>query len=69
MATDTVIVDCARMQVSGIAAVEQIARAKLAAGRTGRRIALRNASSELLELICFLGLDGCLRVEVQRQPE
>ena len=69
MATDTVILDCAHMEDSGLAAVELIARAQLNARRRGGHVALRNASSELLELIWFLGLDGSLGVEVQRQPE
>ena len=69
METDTVILDCAQMQASGLAAVETIARAQLAARRRGSLLRLRNANSELLELICFVGLDGCLGVEVQGQPE
>jgi hypothetical protein len=69
MATETVILDCARMQESGLAAVEVIARAQLCARRRGATLRLRNASHELLELMVFAGLDGCLGVEVQRQPE
>lgn len=64
-----VILDCARMQESGLAAVERIARTQLEARRRGRELMLRNPSEELLELICFVGLDGLLGVEVQRQPE
>jgi hypothetical protein len=69
MSTDTVILDCARMHESGLAAVGVIARARLAARRRGATFRVRNASDELLELIVFAGLDGCLGVEVQRQSE
>ena len=69
MATETVILDCARMADVGVAAVDRIARTCLEAHRCGCRFEVRNASDELLELIEFLGLDGCLGVEVQRQTE
>jgi ABC-type transporter Mla MlaB component len=69
METDTVILDCARMTDAGLAAVDHIAHARLEAQRHGCRFELRNASDELLELIAFVGLDGCLGVEVQGQPE
>jgi hypothetical protein len=69
MATETVILDCARMQASGMAAVELIARAQMEARRGGRDLILRNAGDELLELIRFAGLEGYLRVEVEGQPE
>jgi anti-anti-sigma regulatory factor len=69
MATETVILDCARMPESGLAAVELIARAQIDARRRGCHISLRNPSSELLELIHLVGLDSCSGVEVERQPE
>jgi STAS domain-containing protein len=69
MATDTVILDCACMADVGLAAVDRIARTRLEAHRCGCQFELRNASDEVLELIEFLGLDRCLGVEVQRQPE
>ena len=69
MATETVILDCARMDDAGLSAVDRIARTRLEAHRCGCRFELRNASDEVLELIEFLGLDRCLGVEVQRQPE
>ena len=69
MATDTVIMDCARMGESGLAAVDRIARRRLEARRCGCELVLRNPSMELLELIAFLGLGRCLGVEVQRKPE
>jgi hypothetical protein len=69
MATETVILDCACMADAGLAAVDRIARTRLEAHRCGCRFELRNASDELIELIELLGLDACLGVEVQRQPE
>jgi hypothetical protein len=69
MATESVILDCARMREPGLAAVDRLARARLAARREGCELELRNPGHELLELIVFMGLDGCLGVEVKRQPE
>ena len=40
--------------------VEALARLQLAARRTGCRVRLRNASSELLELVTFMGLSEVL---------
>jgi hypothetical protein len=69
MATETVIVNCARIEKPALDAIDRIARATLAARRRGREVWLSNASDALLELLCFAGLDGTLRVEVKRQPE
>jgi len=68
MATETVTLDCARLD-SGLAAVDRIARTRLEARRCGCELVLCNPSEELLELIRFAGLGKCLGVEVQRQPE
>jgi ABC-type transporter Mla MlaB component len=40
--------------------VDALARLQLAARRTGCRVRLRNASSELAELVAFMGLDWVL---------
>ena len=40
--------------------VDALARLHLAARRSGCRIRLHNASSELLELVAFMGLDDVL---------
>lgn len=40
--------------------VDALARLQLAASRRGRRFRLRNASSELLELVTFMGLRDVL---------
>jgi STAS domain-containing protein len=69
MATETVTLDCARIGDEGLAAIERIARMRLAARRRGRSLVLRNPSAELLELIELSGLWACLGVEVQRKPE
>ena len=69
MATETVTLDCAQIRESGLAAVDRIARTRLAARRCGRQLVLRNPSDELIELIELSGLCACLGVEVQREPE
>jgi ABC-type transporter Mla MlaB component len=40
--------------------VDALARLQLAAVRAGRRIRLRNASTELLDLVAFMGLEDVL---------
>jgi hypothetical protein len=51
------------------AAVEALARLQLAACRVGLEIRLFRASSELLDLLVFCGLEDVLRVEAGGQPE
>ena len=51
------------------AAVDALARLQLNAKRRGLEIRLRHASSELQELLAFLGLDDVLRVEAGGQAE
>jgi hypothetical protein len=43
--------------------VDVLARLQLAVRRRGRRLRLRNASQELLELVAFMGLADVLREE------
>jgi hypothetical protein len=50
-------------------AIEALARLQLAARRFGVEIRLRQASSELLDLIAFAGLADVLRVEVEGEAE
>ena len=69
MATETVILDCARIDDRGLAAVERIARAALDARHAGHELLVRNPSNELLELLDLVGLSAYLAVEVKRQPE
>ena len=50
-------------------AVDTLARLQLAARRLGLELRLRHVSSELQELLAFVGLRDVLRVEVGRQAE
>jgi hypothetical protein len=52
-----------------VGTIDALARLELAARRQGRTIRLRNASTELRELIAFAGLDEVLPVEPGRQAE
>ena len=49
--------------------VDALGRLQLGARRQGQEIRLRDASSELLELIAFAGLRDVLRVEAGGQAE
>jgi hypothetical protein len=49
--------------------VDALARLQLGARRLGQEVRLRAASSELLELIAFVGLRDVLRVEAGGQAE
>jgi hypothetical protein len=69
MATGKVRLNCARIVEPDLAVIDQLARIQLEARRRGCTVCLADAGSELLELICFAGLEGALRVEVKRQPE
>ena len=51
------------------AAVDALARLQLTARRLGHEILLRDASTELQELLDFVGLRDVLRVEAGRQAE
>ena len=52
-----------------VAALDALARLKLAARHAGFELRLVHASAELKCLIAFTGLAGVLRVEGERQPE
>lgn len=69
MSTRKVTLNCAQIKESDLAVVDDLARMQLEARRCGCKVRLEDVSNELLELICFAGLDGALCVEVQRQPE
>jgi anti-anti-sigma regulatory factor len=51
------------------AAVDALARLQLSARRLGHEILLRDASTELQELLEFVGLRDVLRIETGRQAE
>ena len=68
MATDTVILNCARMDPT-VAAVGHIARLQLGMRRGGYTVRVANVSDELKRVIELTGLLDCLGVEVQGQVE
>jgi hypothetical protein len=51
------------------ASVDTLARLQLAARRLGLELRLRHVSSDLQELLAFVGLRDVLRVEAGRQAE
>lgn len=55
----TLIIDVAGLNVDAVT-VDALARLQLAASRSGRQVLLRGASSELRELLAFMGLGGRL---------
>jgi len=69
MASGKVTLNCARIVEPDLAVIDQLARIQLEARRRGCMVCLEDARSDLLDLICFAGLEGALCVEVQRQPE
>jgi hypothetical protein len=69
MATDTVTLNCARIEKPNLGAVDRLARIQLGVRRRGRELCLADASYELMALIDFAGLGEVLRVEVKRQSE
>ena len=52
-----------------VATIDALARLQLVARRAGRRLRLRRASKELVELITFCGLGEVLGVEPRRESE
>jgi anti-anti-sigma regulatory factor len=68
MTAGTVILNCAQLD-SSVAAVDHIARLRLCMRRGGYQLCLANVSEELRRVIQLAGLEACLGVEVQRQPE
>jgi hypothetical protein len=49
--------------------LDALARLQLNARRLGLELQLRNASTELRELVAFAGLDQVLCLELEGQPE
>jgi len=68
MTAGMVILNCAQLDPS-IAAVDHIARLRLCMRRGGYQLCLANVSEELRRVIQLAGLEACLGVEVQGQPE
>ena len=69
MATETVNLNCARIENPSVATVDYIARLRLGLQRSGCRLCLARPSRELADLIELLGLAEVLGVEVERQTE
>ena len=51
------------------ATIDALARLELVARGRGRSVRFCNASSELVELVAFVGLGDVLRLEPRRKPE
>ena len=64
----TIVCDVGALAPDAVA-VDILARLQLRARRLGLEIRLRHASSELQELLAFVGLCDVLRVEAGRQAE
>ena len=69
MATGTVTVNCAYIEKPDLAAIDELARIRLAATRCGCNLRLEQTSEDLMALIELAGLAGVLRVQVQRKAE
>ncbi len=65
---DVALCDVAALPADG-AAVDALARIQLAARRMGRRLEVRGAADDLLDLLAFVGVAGALGIEPWRQPE
>jgi hypothetical protein len=63
------VLDCGPLGAPTATTIDQIARLQLAVQRRGGRLELKDACSELVDLIGFCGLEGVLRVESWRQAE
>jgi hypothetical protein len=70
---ETTGADIALCDVAGMpadaATVDTVARIALAARRMGRRLVLREAADDLLDLLAFVGVAGALGIEPWRQAE
>jgi anti-anti-sigma regulatory factor len=65
---DTLVCDV-RALPPDAAALDVLARLRLAARQAGLELRLCNASSDLRELVAFAGLEEVLRLELEREPE
>jgi hypothetical protein len=65
----TVFLDCGPVREPTAATIDQIARLKLEARRSGCDLELANANSDLEELIQFCGLGGVLGLESEGHSE
>jgi hypothetical protein len=63
------VLDCGPLGAPTASTIDQIARLQLAVRRRGGRLELKDAGSELIDLIGFCGLAEVLGVEARRQAE
>lgn len=68
MGTGTVILDCGRIEVPDLGAVQCLARTTLRRKRDGWDCRIVYASRDLLRLIALVGLDGVLRAATGFPP-
>jgi hypothetical protein len=64
----TIVCDVSALDPDAVT-LDALARLQLAARRVGLEIRLRHATSELQELLAFVGLTELLHVEAGGQPE
>jgi hypothetical protein len=69
MTSARIVLDCGPLAVPTATTIDHIARLQLAARRRGGKLELRDAGSDLVDLIGFCGLARVLRVESRRQTE
>jgi hypothetical protein len=65
---DVALCDVAALPADAVA-VDALARIQLATRRMGRRLELRGAADDLLDLLAFVGVAGPLGIEPWRQAE
>ncbi|HEY7259453.1 MAG TPA: hypothetical protein VH459_10300 [Gaiellales bacterium] len=65
---EVVVCNVARLEADAVA-VDTLARLQVAVRRTGRRLVLREATDDLLDLLAFVGVAGALGIEPWRQAE
>jgi STAS domain len=65
---EIVVCDVAELGADA-AALDAVARIGLAVRRKGRRLVLRDAAEDLLDLLAFAGVAGALGIEPRRQAE
>jgi len=64
-----IVCDLSVLGDGDVQVIDLLGRLELAARRHGRTLRLRNASPALAALIAYLGLDGVLRLELEREAE
>jgi hypothetical protein len=65
----TIVCDVGALVAPDLGTIDALARMQLGARRVAHEIRLRNASSELRQLLAFAGLDEVLPLELEGQTE